>query len=136
MYHRLLWDVHTACYHRLCFLKVRLRSFGQFRMRVLRAKPITWKEHYLFGHTLKAVVQKGSVLRGMEESVERNIGIVKKEDAYSRAIVEPSKRSANTLLRSALRGQASKPNAVVIGRQCKACGGYVSKKKTPSCTCS
>ena len=117
-------------------LKVRLRSLAEFGLRVIRAKPISWKEHNMYAHTLKAVTEKGSVLRGMELSAERNIGILKKEHAYSRVIVEPSKRAANTLLRSALRGQPNKPNSFVIGRKCKSCGGYVAKKKTPSCTCA
>ena len=131
-----LWDVHSACYHNLCKLKKRLRSLGDFRMAVISEKPIIWKEHYMYCHLLDAVIEKGSVLRGMEESVERNIGIVKTEDKCSKSIVEPGARVANTLRRAALRGRADQPSAVNKGRKCKTCGNYVSKKFIPYCTCT
>ena len=105
-----MWDVQTACYHRICMLKMRLQSLRDFRMQVIAEKAITWNEHYDYAHVLDAVIEKGSVLRGMEESVERNIGIVKREDKCSKAIVQPAQRVGNTLIRAALRGRADTRN--------------------------
>ena len=76
----LVWDIHTLCYHLLCMLQKRLHSLRDFRMKVISEKPIIWKEHYQYNHALPAVIEKDSILRGMEESIERNVGIVKRED--------------------------------------------------------
>ena len=83
--------------HRLSILRARIQSWRELRVDVIQPRVMTPKEHQDWHHVYDLIQRYGSIVRGCEESVERDVQKVKAQERISLSIVEPARRVKTVL---------------------------------------